>query len=95
MSTAFLEALIDYCLIIIFFLGVAGMVMLLSKHTREESLVPAEKQFQAHKPDRAAYALLGGLFLLFFVLTFSVSRKHGHHPHCCVKTSPCRRDYCR
>ncbi len=76
MSTEFLEALIDYRLILIFFLGVAGMVVLLSRHTQAEALVPAEKQFQTHKPDGASYALLAGLFLLFCVLTFSLSRKH-------------------
>jgi hypothetical protein len=76
MSTAFLEATIDYCLILVFFLGVIGMVMLLSRHTREVALVPAEQQFEANKPGGASYALLAGLFLLFFVLTFSVSRKH-------------------
>lgn len=76
MSSLFFESIIDYCLILIFFAGVAGMIMLLSRHTQQEALVPAEQQFEAHKPERAAYALLAGLLLLFFLLTFSVSRKH-------------------
>jgi hypothetical protein len=75
MSTSFLEALIDYCLILLFFIGVFVVVMFLSWQTEEAALEPAEKQFEEHKPESAAYALLGGLFLLFFVLTFSVSRK--------------------
>jgi predicted benzoate:H+ symporter BenE len=79
MSTAFIEALIDYCLLIVFFIGVIVAILFLSWHTRQVALEPAEKQFEEHKPQGAAYAMLGGLLLLFCVLAFSASGGKKEH----------------
>jgi hypothetical protein len=69
-------ALIDYGLILIFFIGVAGLVLVIARpHPAEEKATNAISSPQKEAPN---YAILAALFALLIVATIFARREPSH-----------------
>jgi hypothetical protein len=69
-----LLAIIDYSLIVIFFIGIAGL-LLMFVHADQPSVAPAILPSPREEP--APYVFLAVLFLLFIVLAILTQKEQG------------------
>jgi hypothetical protein len=69
-----LLSLIDYSLLVIFFIGIAGLLILSTRSRQQQVVAPAIAPSMREAP--VAYLLLAGLFLLLIILT-ALTQKRG------------------
>ena len=69
-----LLAIIDYCLIVIFFIGIAGLLLMF---VRSERPSVASATLPSPREEPAPYVFLAVLFLLFIVLTVFIQIRQG------------------
>lgn len=71
-----LLAMIDYGLVLLFFLGTAGLILVVSRTQMpaESKIAPTAKKAKNKVKDKEPYVLLGALVALLAALTFFANK---------------------
>lgn len=69
-----LLAMVDYGLIVLFFIGVAGLIIVVARPQTSEKAEKAHEDIQSPPKSKEAYALFAALLLILATLTFFAQR---------------------